>query len=132
VITATILFARDEEALVLDRPIILLSILNTERDKAAAIDAGMDDYVTKPYDIQELLARIHAVMRRMPPTGPAPQGPVSGYLEMDFARRRFLVALRDPPVPYREMHVGGSSRAVRPKPEKAPIAILGCVRARCG
>ena len=47
-------------------PIIVLSVRNTERDKVEALDAGADDYVTKPFGIQELLARIRAAMRRMP------------------------------------------------------------------
>ena len=49
-----------------DVPIIVLSVRNTERDKVEVLDAGADDYVTKPYGIQELLARIRAAMRRMP------------------------------------------------------------------
>src|SRR5258708_37485949 len=58
-----------------DLPIIVLSVRNTERDKVEALDAGADDYVTKPFGIQELLARIRAAMRRSPLTGEA--GPQS-------------------------------------------------------
>src|SRR5881628_1723878 len=47
-----------------DAPIIILSVRNNERDKVEALDAGADDYVTKPFGIQELLARIRAAMRR--------------------------------------------------------------------
>ena len=50
-------------------PIIVLSVRNTERDKVEALDAGADDYVTKPFGIQELLARIRAAMRRVPTQG---------------------------------------------------------------
>src|SRR3981081_2716385 len=49
-----------------DVPIIILSVRNTERDKVEALDAGADDYVTKPFGIQELLARIRAALRRAP------------------------------------------------------------------
>jgi two-component system KDP operon response regulator KdpE len=45
-------------------PIIVLSVRDTEADKVAAIDAGADDYVTKPFGMDELLARIRATLRR--------------------------------------------------------------------
>jgi DNA-binding response OmpR family regulator len=54
-----------------DLPIIVLSVRNTERDKVDALDAGADDYVTKPFGIQELLARIRAAIRRTPASGEA-------------------------------------------------------------
>jgi two-component system KDP operon response regulator KdpE len=46
-------------------PIIVLSAKGSERDKVAALDAGADDYVTKPFGMDELLARLRAVMRRL-------------------------------------------------------------------
>src|SRR6202166_2778498 len=49
-----------------DVPIVILSVRNAERDKEEALDAGADDYVTKPFGIQELLARIRAHLRRAP------------------------------------------------------------------
>ena len=54
-----------------DVPIIVLSVRNTERDKVQVLDAGADDYVTKPFGIQELLARIRAAIRRVPSSGDA-------------------------------------------------------------
>src|SRR6202035_6081440 len=45
-------------------PVILLSAVGEEREKVAALDAGADDYVTKPVGIDELLARLRAVLRR--------------------------------------------------------------------
>jgi two-component system KDP operon response regulator KdpE len=52
-------------------PVIVLSAVGEEREKIAALDAGADDYVTKPVGIDELLARLRAVLRRAgPPTGP--------------------------------------------------------------
>lgn len=47
-------------------PIIVLSVRDQERSKVEALDAGADDYVTKPFGIQELLARIRAQLRRSP------------------------------------------------------------------
>jgi two-component system, OmpR family, KDP operon response regulator KdpE len=49
-------------------PIIVLSAHNTQADKVAALDAGADDYITKPFGMDELLARIRAALRRTTPT----------------------------------------------------------------
>ena len=49
-------------------PIVVLSARDAERDKVAALDAGADDYVTKPFGIDELLARLRAALRRHQPT----------------------------------------------------------------
>jgi two-component system KDP operon response regulator KdpE len=51
-----------------DAPIILVSAVGDEAEKIAALDAGADDYVTKPFAIGELLARLRAVLRRAGPT----------------------------------------------------------------
>ncbi len=75
-------------------PIIILSVRNSEKDKVAALDAGADDYVTKPFGMQELLARIRAALRRAPGTGEtAPPVFDSGELHIEFETRR--VRLRD-------------------------------------
>jgi two-component system KDP operon response regulator KdpE len=67
-------------------PVIILSVRNSEKDKVAALDAGADDYVTKPFGMEELLARIRAALRRVPDGGPrAFQSP---GLEIDFETRR--------------------------------------------
>jgi two-component system KDP operon response regulator KdpE len=50
-------------------PIIILSAIGEEREKVAALDAGADDYVTKPFGVEELLARLRAALRRSGPTG---------------------------------------------------------------
>ena len=50
-------------------PVIVLSAVGEEREKVAALDAGADDYVTKPVGIDELLARLRAVLRRTSPSG---------------------------------------------------------------
>ena len=55
-----------------DLPIIVVSALDTEVDKIAALDAGADDYVTKPYAVGELLARVRAALRRTTTSGADP------------------------------------------------------------
>src|SRR5215470_796110 len=47
-------------------PIVVLSVRGEERTKVQALDAGADDYVTKPFGIEELLARVRAALRRVP------------------------------------------------------------------
>ncbi len=51
-----------------DVPIVVLSVRETEPDKVAALDAGADDYVTKPFGMDELLARLRAALRRAAPS----------------------------------------------------------------
>lgn len=73
-------------------PIIVLSVRGAERDKVEALHLGADDYVTKPFGVDELLARIRVALRHA--AGPsAGAEPVfrSGSLEVDLERRRVLV-----------------------------------------
>jgi len=74
-----------------DAPIIMLTVRNAERDKVVALDAGADDYVTKPFGIEELLARIRASLRRHPSVDALPPF-VSKELSVDFESRRVTVA----------------------------------------
>jgi two-component system KDP operon response regulator KdpE len=77
-------------------PVIVLSVRDAQADKVAALDAGADDYVTKPFDMVELQARMRAVLRRK---GPAEsESPVieSEGLRIDLAKR--LVTLDGSPV----------------------------------
>jgi two-component system KDP operon response regulator KdpE len=53
-------------------PILVLSVRDAERDKVRALDAGADDYVTKPFGIEELLARVRAATRRSAPAADQP------------------------------------------------------------
>jgi two-component system KDP operon response regulator KdpE len=72
-----------------DVPIIVLSGRTGSNDKVQALDAGADDYVTKPFGMEELLARIRAATRRAP-SDPAPGVPVTrfGDVTIDFAARQ--------------------------------------------
>jgi two-component system KDP operon response regulator KdpE len=72
-------------------PIIILSVRDQEGEKIAALDAGADDYLTKPFGIGELLARMRAAQRR----AAAPAGEplyAAGELVVDLARRRVILA----------------------------------------
>jgi two-component system KDP operon response regulator KdpE len=73
-------------------PVIVLSAVGDEREKVAALDAGADDYVTKPFGMDELLARLRAAMRRVP----AASEPVVevGELRIDIPDRSVTVAGR--------------------------------------
>jgi two-component system KDP operon response regulator KdpE len=71
-------------------PILVLSAREAEHDKVTALDAGADDYVTKPFGAQELLARIRVALRRIDTSSPAGQPIVRGDLVID--RERFRVS----------------------------------------
>jgi two-component system KDP operon response regulator KdpE len=68
-------------------PVIVLTVRDAQADKVAALDAGADDYLTKPFAMEELLARMRAVLRRT--AAGEPEVPVvrAGDLEVDLARR---------------------------------------------
>jgi two-component system KDP operon response regulator KdpE len=74
-----------------DAPIIMLTVRSAERDKVVALDAGADDYVTKPFGIEELLARIRASLRRHPSVDTLPPFEAK-ELSVDFESRRVTVA----------------------------------------
>jgi len=71
-------------------PIIVLSVRDRESDKVMALDAGADDYLTKPFGVGELLARIRVALRRTLQQTPEPVYRIND-LEVDLARRRVLV-----------------------------------------
>lgn len=70
-----------------DIPVIILSVRGDEKDKVRALDEGADDYVTKPFGIEELLARIRVALRRS--AGATIVAPVftAGDLEVDLSKR---------------------------------------------
>jgi len=71
-------------------PVIMLTARDQEEDKVAALEAGADDYVSKPFSISELLARIRAVLRR---SGGGTEGEVLGFgrLRLDTASHRVSI-----------------------------------------
>jgi two-component system KDP operon response regulator KdpE len=73
--------------------IIMLTVRNTEQDKVEALDAGADDYITKPFSMPELLARIRAGLRRLPqPPGDTDLKPLlSQGVEIDLSSREATV-----------------------------------------
>jgi len=76
--------------------IIMLTVHDAEADKVAALDAGADDYVTKPFSTPELLARIRAALRRQPNAGEgAPESIVIEEVEIKLATRRVVVQGRE-------------------------------------
>jgi two-component system KDP operon response regulator KdpE len=70
-------------------PIVVLSVRDTEADKVAALDAGADDYVTKPFGMDELLARLRAALRRVIPVEEEPVIETADFT-IDFAAKRVI------------------------------------------
>jgi two-component system KDP operon response regulator KdpE len=85
-------------------PILILSARSGESDKVAALDAGADDYLTKPFGVGELLARVRALLRRKRIAGTEEPQVTFGNVVVDLARRRVTRAGRDvhlTPIEYR-------------------------------
>lgn len=74
-------------------PVIVVSAIHDESDKIAALNAGADDYVTKPFNTDELIARIHANLRRVPPTQETSPILIVGEMRMDITNR--IVRIED-------------------------------------
>jgi len=73
-------------------PILVLSAIVRETEKVAALDFGADDYITKPYSISELLARVRALLRRQVTDVSPPRSVTFGELAIDFTKRRVSLA----------------------------------------
>lgn len=86
-----------------DVPIIMLTVRSAEKDKVRALDAGADDYVVKPFGMEELLARIRAALRRTASGEPLVLS--AGGLELDFENRTFRVRGRAVHVTPKEFEV---------------------------
>ena len=78
-------------------PIIMLSALDDEMDKVKCLDLGADDYLTKPFGTQELMARVRSVVRRTESARVVAPQPtfISGDLKVNFAKRMVTVADRE-------------------------------------
>jgi DNA-binding response OmpR family regulator len=96
-------------------PIVMLTAMDSDEDKVKGLDAGADDFVTKPFSVDVLLARVRAVLRRSQIILPAPSCAVlkSGDLEIDFASRRVSVdgkEVRLTPTEFQLLHEFGLHR----------------------
>jgi len=78
-------------------PIIMLSARGDEEDKVKCLDIGADDYITKPFGVEELIARVKAVFRRAQAIGATLTQPAftSGNLTVNFVERRITIADRE-------------------------------------
>jgi two-component system, OmpR family, KDP operon response regulator KdpE len=85
-------------------PIVVLSARDREFDKIGALDAGADDYITKPFGMGELLARLRAVLRRPTPTDEPPTV-VTDDLAIDLSTQRVTTALGQVKLTPTEWHI---------------------------
>jgi two-component system KDP operon response regulator KdpE len=78
-------------------PIVVLSVRDRESDKVSALETGADDYLTKPFSVGELLARLRVALRHAAIAGGTADEPVfaTGELRVDLARRQVFVAGRE-------------------------------------
>ncbi|MEK9967933.1 MAG: response regulator transcription factor [Ferrovibrio sp.] len=81
-------------------PVLILSVRNREVEKVKALEMGADDYITKPFGIAEFIARVNALLRRIPEVAAPPTFNV-GELSVDMARR--------------QVHLGASEIKLSPK-----------------
>lgn len=86
-------------------PILVLSVRDQETEKIAALDAGADDYVTKPFSVGELLARLRALLRARLDRAAEPALRVLGALAVDLANRTVRVGERDVKLTRKEFDV---------------------------
>ena len=71
--------------------IVMVTVRDSEEDKVKALEAGADDFITKPYRLREMVARLHAVLRRISAQeGTTETALTAGDLELDLGRRRLL------------------------------------------
>lgn len=84
-------------------PVIMLTAKTTELDKVAGLDAGADDYITKPFSVLELLSRVRAVLRRSQPTGAETLS--CGEVTMDPLRRTVTSCSHPVELTYKEFEL---------------------------
>jgi DNA-binding response OmpR family regulator len=94
-----------------DSPILMLTARREESDKVVGLDSGADDYLTKPFGIRELMARVRALLRRSQATysrstdGSAVAPVVYKHIEIDPARRRVRVGTQDVDLTFNEFEL---------------------------
>jgi DNA-binding response OmpR family regulator len=89
-------------------PILMLTARREESDKVAGLDSGADDYLTKPFGVRELMARVRALLRRGHAASPAGDGSrpiVYKDIEIDPSRRRVVLQGRDVELTTNEFHL---------------------------
>jgi two-component system response regulator RegX3 len=89
-------------------PVIMVTGKDSEVDTVVGLEVGADDYVTKPYGLRELIARIRAVLRRAGDTGPgdAPDDVITvGDVRLDISRHELVVAGEKVPIPRKEFEL---------------------------
>jgi DNA-binding response OmpR family regulator len=95
-----------------DVPIIMLTALDDDRDKIEGLDLGADDYLTKPFNPLELVARVRAVLRRRAKATPAPASSISaitlGNTRIELDTRRFIVNGVEVPLRTKEFELLGA------------------------
>jgi DNA-binding response OmpR family regulator len=75
-----------------DLPVLILTARTSEADKVIGFELGADDYVTKPFSVRELSARVHALIRRARRTDPQEEAYEEGDLRIEFPKMRVLVS----------------------------------------
>ena len=88
-----------------DTPVLLLTAKSLEADKVYGLNLGADDYITKPFSIGEVLARVHAVLRRAKTEEPAAALHAFGDVEVDLERRTVRKMGREVMLSYKEFEV---------------------------
>lgn len=88
-----------------DIPVIMLTAKSERMDKIRGLDSGADDYITKPFDILELISRINAVLRRSASAEAEDEVLVLGELEMDYLKRKVFVSGEAVNLTYKEFEL---------------------------
>lgn len=86
-------------------PILMLTALGNEYDKVKALDLGADDYLTKPFGVMELLARVRALLRRSDYSAPQNDMIRTGPLVLDSARRQLTMDGKEVPLTFKEFEL---------------------------
>ena len=86
-------------------PIIMLTARSQETDKIRGLDAGADDYITKPFSVNELIARLRAIFRRAARVGPVPDAVAIGQAQVNFAAHAVSVRGETHPLSFYEVEL---------------------------